>query len=84
MPQGLLRELNPGPLAPEARMPLDQAANMELPRKSHVPLSQAVGGKMKRLRRERLSICVRISVATSYEIANSSLPTDNGVMWMKA
>ena len=26
--QGLLRELNPGPLAPEARiMPLDQAAN---------------------------------------------------------
>ena len=28
MIEGLLRELNPGPLAPEARiMPLDQAAN---------------------------------------------------------
>ena len=31
--QGLLRELNPGPLAPEARiMPLDQAANRGCPR----------------------------------------------------
>ena len=30
--QGLLRELNPGPLAPEARiMPLDQAANDDVP-----------------------------------------------------
>ena len=29
--KGLLRELNPGPLAPEARiMPLDQAANVHL------------------------------------------------------
>ena len=31
--RGLLRELNPGPLAPEARiMPLDQAANRGCPR----------------------------------------------------
>ena len=29
--KGLLRELNPGPLAPEARiMPLDQAANVRM------------------------------------------------------
>ena len=31
MVEGLFRELNPGPLAPEARiMPLDQAANVHL------------------------------------------------------
>jgi hypothetical protein len=41
--KGLLRELNPGPLAPEARiMPLDQAASCE--REGRILPSQWSGG----------------------------------------
>ena len=46
--QGLLRELNPGPLAPEARiMPLDQAANVTHVMHETHKTSHAEGPRLK-------------------------------------
>ena len=57
--RGLLRELNPGPLAPEARiMPLDQAANDDHCLDRDLTLCAGVGQLAKQLVTERQSVTV--------------------------